>query len=422
MSRKTLTILSGEGQISKTIVDQALNFWSGKRPDISYLPLERILTHPTALHSAAVVWVVLDPDHNKQTDEAIAILQEQNISAIITGMPGDHALGESCGEGIVHGPIGTPPPVLCGMVRTLWNQAAIISNLHTEINFLRAHQGGLCDQVQKMDEELRLAAQLQREFLPATLPKLNDVDFRVLFRPASYVSGDIYDVLRLDEHHIGFFLADAVGHGVPAALMTMYIKRSLHTKEVDPKSPKGYRIVQPDEALARLNQDMLDQQSGSKIRFATACYGVINCKTLEVTIARAGHPFPLLLKADGSTHWFEPEGAMLGVFPDEVFEVAKYQLEQGDRLLIYSDGFEMAFPEVHEKDSSIANTQYTKEFEALAHGTLDEAIQHLEDRLDLQAGSLNQRDDLTVVCLGVSPAVEMSKASEKESSNASSAA
>lgn len=421
MSRKTLTILSGEGQVPKSIIDQSLNFWSGKRPELTYLPLERILTTPGALNSAGIVWIILDPDHTSQLDEAVAILQEQHISAVITGLPGEHALGATYGDGIVHAPLGTPPPFLCGMVRTLWNQSAVISNLHTEVDFLRAHQGGLCDQVQKMDEELRLAAQLQREFLPAKLPSINDVEFRVLFRPASYVSGDIYDVLRLDENHIGFFLADAVGHGVPAALMTMYIKRSLHTKEVDATSPKGYRIVPPDEALARLNKDMLDQQSGSKIRFATACYGVINCKTLKMTFARAGHPFPLLLKADGSTQWFEPEGAMLGVFPDEVFEVSTHQLEQGDRLLIYSDGFEMAFPEVHEKDTSIANNQYTKEFEALAHGTLDEAIAHLESRLDLQAGSLNQRDDLTVVCLGVKAAAEVTHATEKSSSSSSAA-
>jgi sigma-B regulation protein RsbU (phosphoserine phosphatase) len=422
MSRKTLTILSGEGQLPRTLVDQTVNFWTQDCPEIAYLPLERILDDPAALQSAGVVWIVVDPDNAKLADEAIARLEEAHIPGVVTGLPGDFAVGASCGHGMVHGPAVAPPPMLCGLLRVLWNQASVIRNLHTEVDFLRAHQGGLCDQVQKMDEELRLAAQLQREFLPAKMPSINDVEFRVLFRPASYVSGDIYDVIRLDEQHIGFFIADAVGHGVPAALMTMYIKRSLHTKEVDPQSPKGYRIVPPDEALSRLNQDMLDQQSGSKIRFATACYGVINCKTLNMSFARAGHPFPLLLKADGSTSWFEPEGAMLGVFPDEKFEVCHHQLEQGDRLLLYSDGFEMAFPEVHGQEGNIANTQYAREFEALAHGTLDEAIEHLESRLDLQAGSLNQRDDLTVVCLGVkSQAMKMEHAAKSQKSATSAA-
>lgn len=415
MHRKTMTVLSGEGQLSRALIDQSLRFWSPKPPETAYLPLERIIQSPDALHTTAVAWIMADPQNPDQAQQAIAICQEEHIPAIVTGMPGQHQAGEACSDGAVHAPANAPPNVICALLRTMWHQAGVIRNLHTEVNFLRAHQGGLCDQVQKMDEELRLAAQLQREFLPAKLPSINGVEFRVLFRPASYVSGDIYDVLRLDENHIGFFLADAVGHGVPAALMTMYIKRSLHTKEVDADSPRGYRIVPPDEALSRLNHDMVAQQSGSKIRFATACYGVINCKTLEMSVARAGHPFPLLLGQDGSTKWFEPEGAMLGVFPEEVYEVATHKLQDGDRLLLYSDGFEMAFPEVQDKDVTIANTQYTREFEALANGTLDEAIGHLEGRLDLQAGSLNQRDDLTVVCLGIDRQANVSAAVSKGS-------
>ena len=56
--------------------------------------------------------------------------------------------------------------------------------------------------------------------------------FHTLFRPAGYVSGDLYDVARLDERRIGFYVADAVGHGMPAALLTMFIKHALVTKEV----------------------------------------------------------------------------------------------------------------------------------------------------------------------------------------------
>ena len=102
--------------------------------------------------------------------------------------------------------------------------------------------------------------------------------------------------MRLDQDHVGFFLADAAGHGVPAALMTMYIKRALHAKEEDEHLPNGYRIVPANEAIGRLNDDMVRQQTG-KTGLATACYGVCNCRTLEMTLARAGHPFPMLLKA-----------------------------------------------------------------------------------------------------------------------------
>ena len=99
----------------------------------------------------------------------------------------------------------------------------------------------------------------------------------------------------------------------------------------------------------------------------------------------------------------EPEGGLLGVFPEEVFEVAEVQLEPNDRLLLYSDGFELAFPEAgSENKNKIANEHYATEFEKLRHGSLCKGLAHLGELLDLQAGSLNQRDDLTVLGVSVS--------------------
>ena len=80
----------------------------------------------------------------------------------------------------------------------------------------------------RLDEELRLAAKLQQDFLPKQLPQVGPIHFHSLFRPAGYVSGDLYDVMRLDEKRVGFFPVDAVGHGMPAALLTMFIKRPDH--------------------------------------------------------------------------------------------------------------------------------------------------------------------------------------------------
>jgi serine phosphatase RsbU (regulator of sigma subunit) len=217
-----------------------------------------------------------------------------------------------------------------------------------------------------------------------------------LFRPAGYVSGDIYDVERLDEEHVAFFIADAVGHGVPAALLTMYIKRSLQTKTISDDVPHRYQLVSPDKSLAQLNRDMCAQQSG-KVRFATACYGVLNCKTLELYFARAGHPYPLLLGVDGSCEMLQADGALLGVFPDETFTMTRMQLTPGDRLLLYSDGFEVAFDPSDKLD-------YTEQLKALARGPLDEAFAKLSTKLDHQVGSLHQTDDITALLLDVDPA------------------
>ncbi|HMO27101.1 MAG TPA: hypothetical protein PKB10_12620, partial [Tepidisphaeraceae bacterium] len=102
-----------------------------------------------------------------------------------------------------------------------------ISNLQQEVDLLHRRDESLNGYMQKLDEEMRLAARLQFDFLPKKIPQLGNVQIHTLFRPAGYVSGDLYDVMRLDETHIGFYVADAVGHGMPAALLTMFMKNAL---------------------------------------------------------------------------------------------------------------------------------------------------------------------------------------------------
>ncbi len=111
-----------------------------------------------------------------------------------------------------------------GIIAQLDAVHAEVEELRAELNLLRRRDETLNFYLHRLDEELRLAARLQQDFLPRELPQLGPVHFHTLFRPAGYVSGDLYDVVRLDQRRVGFYLADAVGHGMPAALLTMFIK------------------------------------------------------------------------------------------------------------------------------------------------------------------------------------------------------
>lgn len=293
--------------------------------------------------------------------------------------------------------ISTAPSPGAALLQLDEMQQEMVS-LQSELTMLRRRDETLNFYLNRIDEELRLAARLQQDFLPKELPRIGPVRFHTLYRPAGYVSGDLYDVMRLDENHVGFYIADAVGHGVPAALLTMFIKQALVTKEI---SAGGYRLLAPNESLARLNQTLVDQNL-AHATFATALYGVIDVQTLNVTIARAGHPAPMLIRSVGIeadiVEPVKPEGALLGVFPNEQFELASVQLSLGDRLFVYTDGIELAFG-----GDTIDTERWKYELQARAGLSGDQLLANLCRHLDSEAGSLAPKDDVTAIVLDVSP-------------------
>jgi len=183
-------------------------------------------------------------------------------------------------------------------------------------------------------EQLRMAGEVQRNFLPDTLPNSETVRWATIFHPADWVSGDIYDIRRLDEQHIGFYIADAVGHSMPAALLTMFLKEAIIMRQT---SGNSYRIFEPVEVMENLNKKMAEQHLKGCL-FATCCYCLLNTQTLKMTYARAGHPYPVLLRKAAEPEQLENRGGLLGVFDETDFEQKTVQLEQGDKLLMYSDG------------------------------------------------------------------------------------
>ena len=257
---------------------------------------------------------------------------------------------------------------------------------------LRRRMAKLDDHLARLDGELRLAGRLQRDFLPKQLPHVGPARFSALFRPAAHVSGDFYNVVRLDEDHVGFYVADAVGHGVPAALLTMFIKHSLVTKQIVPGG--GYRLLSPGETLARLNGALLEQGL-SAATFATAAYGVANVRTRRVTLARAGHPSPLVLGRNGTVTAVDCDGGLLGIMPDEVFTEAAVTLAPGERLLLFTDGVEVAFADA----SAASLDRWRSLLAATVAGPDDDLLSACAAAVDAFNADAPPRDDLTLLLL-----------------------
>jgi phosphoserine phosphatase RsbU/P len=287
------------------------------------------------------------------------------------------------------------PNLLAAQIETALQLQPAMENLQKEADRVRALGSDMGKTLDQIDEEMRLAARLQRDFLPRKFPQVGPLEFSVMFRPAAWVSGDIYSVERLDETHVGIYVADAVGHGLPAALLTMFIKQALPTKRV---LDTGYQIVPPDQAMLELNRAICEQDLSS-CQFCSALYCVIDSRTLEMTYARGGHPEGLLLRADGQMISLDAPGGLLGIFPEENYELRRIQLETDDRLILHSDGAEDVFR--HEGGSG--RDRFIQAISRLRGLPVDRMSFQLAAVIDGMRGSLHPEDDITVVTMHVAP-------------------
>jgi len=261
---------------------------------------------------------------------------------------------------------------------------------------LKIHRNKLAEQLSmtksladNLAEQLRLAGLVQQDFLPTQLPHTKEVRWANIFIPAEWVSGDIYDVVRIDEQHMGFYVADVVGHGMPAALLTIFLKQALLMRET---YEKNYRIFPPTEVIKNLNMRMAAQKL-SGYQFATCCYCLLNTKTLQLTYARAGHPYPILIRPGQTPEQLQVRGSLLGVFEQAEYIQETVQLHPGEKLLVYSDGAEPFIGKFDDK----SGFSFSEEFLEVKDLPVVEMMDKLNTIAHNQKISPSEIDDITIV-------------------------
>lgn len=283
-------------------------------------------------------------------------------------------------------------------LETMLRYHRIVRSMERDLNNMQRLFKQLNIHFNEVDQEMRLAGRLQSDFLPRTPLTYGPIAFHAVNRPATFVSGDIFDVARVDEDHVAFYIADAVGHGMAASLLTMFIKNAVVSKNV---SERNYRLLSPSETLAQLNERLSGQHLPNS-QFVTAFYGLVNTKTRQVQYARAGHPYPLLYSPCGQFTELKSPGGLLGLFPDEEFPTQTLTLEPGEKLILYSDGLEVAFAPAQDRKDALA--YYRQVISEIAHLSGEDMVAEMTNRLDVEAGSLNPRDDISLLILEVSAA------------------
>lgn len=180
-----------------------------------------------------------------------------------------------------------------------------------------------------LERELLMAQSAQAAMLPERFPYPDRVELRARYKPTSMIGGDYYDAIDYGSNRLGIILADVSGHG-PSAAMSVSILKVAAINSI-------LHGADPVKVANHFNRQFLAVTPTDQ--YVTMFFGLIDLEAKSLEYIRAGHPYPLLLKAKTrETISLEAKGSLLGIFDPIEIARGSVKLERGDRILAYSDG------------------------------------------------------------------------------------
>lgn len=238
---------------------------------------------------------------------------------------------------------------------------------------------------ERIEQELRVARQIQQELLPETMPTLDGWRIATYYGPAREVGGDFYDFLELEGGRLGLVLGDATGHGMPAALV-MATTRGMLRAVVQ-------SLESPGEVLARVNEALVADIPPST--FVTCFYGILEPESGRFRYANAGHNLPCR-RHNGQADELRARGMPLGLMPGMSYEEKEIELEKDDSVLFYSDGL----VEAHDSKGEMFGFPRLRRMVAEHDAKEGSLVDFLMDELRSFTGEgWEQEDDITLVTL-----------------------
>jgi PAS domain S-box-containing protein len=234
-------------------------------------------------------------------------------------------------------------------------------------------------------EQRAIADYLQEALLnvPATLP---DVRFGHVYHSATElasVGGDFYDIFGAREGRVGILMGDVSGHGVEAARIATMVKDSVHAF--------AHHFRRPHHVLRETNRLLIEKNVPG---FVTAFLAFLEPETGSLTYASAGHPNPVVSTPGSATTMLESTCSPLGVFIDAAYRDHRFQLRDGQLLVLYTDGI----TEARADDSLFGETGLTRSLERHRDVPVEDLPSRLLDEVLAFSGGV-LRDDAAVLAL-----------------------
>jgi serine/threonine-protein kinase RsbW len=241
----------------------------------------------------------------------------------------------------------------------------------------------------RMEQQLAVARQFQRLFMPPALPAFPQVRFAVKYQPSPRVGGDLYDVCDMGNSCVGVLVADAAGNGLSATLITAIAKMAFDTFRQNEYSPKAI--------LEKMNLQIV--RNTLEDQFLTAFLGILDLETLRLKFANASHTCPILY---GPKRFalLDTEGLCCGMFEEPRYEEKEIQLRAGDRILFYTRGLVRM---CNARNQAYADRRLHKLLRANRDLEIGAAVEQIGEDFSRHLAGAEQAEDLTIVGLEVVP-------------------
>lgn len=241
---------------------------------------------------------------------------------------------------------------------------------------------------QKMEEELQIAKEIQKNLLPKFLPQVPDIAFAAESIPSKQIGGDYYDILQTGDFLYTVAIGDVSGKGVPAALLMANLQAFLKVT--------AKQNLPLAEATGLINNLITENTSDG--RFITFFWLALDRAAKKLHYVNAGHNPPLFIRG-GKIRHLDKGGIIFGVAPTLVpYTAEEVELEPGDLIVLFTDGVTEA---KNPEDDEYSDERFESLILRNADAGAEEILKIIKDDLRVFVRGTPQSDDITVVILKV---------------------
>lgn len=290
-----------------------------------------------------------------------------------------------------------------------FDAAEVVARVNNHLKFLRLRKqllqknnqlekayAQLRESNEKIKKDIEAAGMVQRKLLPHKISDIGSLKIAWKFVPSSHIAGDIFNIMPLDDKHIGIYIIDVSGHGVQAAMLAVLIhnffRLGIDSRSIKEKAGQQLTVanlLEPEQVVKALNTNFPMETYDA---YFTGIYGVLDIETFEFKVVNAGHPAPILVHKNKSIEFLDNADIPIGIMPDNIYNTTSYNFEAGDTLILYTDGLY----EVSVKEGLLIDQEVLAKLICEYEGDLNSNFEFIVDRILKMSINSEFEDDVSL--------------------------